>query len=414
MRTRDVIKTSWRGITHAKVRSLLTMLGIVIGIASVILLMSLGGSAQQLIIGEIQGAGSNLVFVVPGATKGSRYASPPSAQGIVIKTLVEADARAMRQDPVITAVSPQVNGQGKVVFENNDTTVSYLGVSSDFFVIRNLEPAAGTVFSNSDVDALNRVAVLGADIAETLFGQRDPIGRNIRLKDISFRVVGVLGKEGVGPFGIDQDNAIVIPITIAQKQMLGIDYYTVLMAQASEQYDTAFVTSRITSILRQNHRITDPNKDDFTIRTQEDVISLLGSITSVMTAFLTSIACISLVVGGIGIMNIMLVSVVERTREIGLRKALGATNRDILQQFLLEAVILTMIGGAIGVALGVSLAGLAALVLSRVVSDNWVFILPPSAVMLAFGVSFVTGLVFGGYPARQASLKSPMEALRYE
>jgi len=414
MRVKDVLKTSWRGITHAKVRSLLTMLGIVIGIASVILLMSLGGSAERLIISQIQGAGSNLVFVVPGATKGSRFASPPSAQGIIIKTLVEADARALRADPVITAVSPQVNGQAKVVFENNDTTVSYLGVSGEFFAIRNLVPATGMVFTDADVDAFNRVAVLGSEIATTLFGQRDPIGKQIRLKDVSFRVAGVLGKEGVGPFGIDQDNAIVIPISIAQKQLLGIDHYTVLMAQASDQYDTGFITSRMTSILRQNHRITDPNKDDFTIRTQEDVIALLGSITSVMTAFLTSIACISLVVGGIGIMNIMLVSVVERTREIGLRKAIGATNRDILQQFLFEAVIITMIGGVIGVVMGVSLAGLAAVILSQVIPDGWTFVMPPSAIILAFGVSFVTGIVFGGYPARKASLKSPMEALRYE
>jgi putative ABC transport system permease protein len=390
------------------------MLGIVIGITSVILLMSIGNSAQQLILSQVQGIGSNLVFVIPGATKGSKFSSPSSAQGIVIKTLVENDVTALQREQSITKVAAEVRGQARVVYEDTDTSVSYSGVSQDFFAIRNYEAAKGSLFTDNDVDSFNRVAVLGPKIAETLFGQRNPIGKLIRIKDMSFRVVAVLEAKGVGAFGIDQDNLILLPLTVAQKQLLGIDYYNVITAQANDSYNIEFATSRMTSVLRQNHHITNPDKDDFTIRTQADAVDLLGSITSVMTAFLTSIAFISLVVGGIGIMNIMLVSVIERTKEIGLRKAVGASNHDILQQFLWEAMMLTFLGGIVGIALGAGFAGLAWLVLAKGLGMDWTFSLPLSAVVLAVCVSGFTGLVFGIYPARQAAKKSPIEALRYE
>ena len=224
----------------------------------------------------------------------------------------------------------------------------------------------------------------------------------------------MLEEKGLGPFGVDQDNLVLIPISVAQKQLLGIDYYNVVTAQVDEGYEVDFAVGRATAVLRQNHRITDPDKDDFTIRTQEDAISLLGDITSIMTVFLTAIASISLVVGGIGIMNIMLVSVVERTREIGLRKAIGATNRDILGQFLWEAVMLTSAGGLAGILIGSLLTTVLYFVLSRVLPTGWTFALPLSAVGLAAGVSMLTGLIFGIYPARQAAKKNPIEALRYE
>jgi len=381
MRLRDTIRTAANGLRHAKARSLLTMLGIVIGIASVILLMSLGASAQELILAQVQNIGSNLIFVIPGATKGSRFAPPPTAQGIIIKTLVKADADALRREPTIAAVAPEVRG---------------------------------SAFTPADADSFNRVAVIGPAIAHTLFGERDPVGRSIRLKDISFRVVGVLDAKGLGPFGIDQDNLIIIPITVAQKQLLGIDHYNSLTIQASDAYTVEFTQSRIVSVLRQNHRITDPDKDDFTIRTQADALALLGSITSILSIFLTAIASISLVVGGIGVMNIMLVSVVERTREIGLRKAVGATNRDILRQFLWEAIMLTSFGGVVGIALGALLVVGAYFAVMRFSSTGWVFALPPTAIALALLVSTLTGVLFGIYPARRAAAKNPIDALRYE
>ncbi len=414
MRFSDAIRTAARGIRHARMRSFLTMLGIVIGIASVILLMSVGTSAQKLILNQVQSIGSNLVFIVPGATKGSRFASPPSVQGVIIKTLVKKDLDTLARESAIARLAPEVRGQGKIIFENNDATITYEGTTEEFFTVRNFGIAAGRSFTSADVDSFNRVAVLGSEISKTLFGERDPVGKTVRLKDITFRVIGVLEEKGLGPFGVDQDNLILVPISVAQKQLIGIDYYNVVTAQVREDYEVNFAVGRIASVLRANHRITDPAKDDFTIRTQEDAISLLGDITSIMTVFLTAIASISLVVGGIGIMNIMLVSVVERTREIGLRKAIGATNRDILGQFLWEALMLTSAGGLAGIALGSFITVGLYFVLSRVLPTGWTFALPLSAIGLAAGVSMLTGLIFGIYPARQAAKKNPIEALRYE
>lgn len=414
MKISDSLKIAILGLHHAKMRSFLTMLGIIIGIASVIILMSIGSSAQNLIINQVQSIGSNLIFVIPGATKGSRLSSPPSAQGVIIKTLVENDVTALKREPVIEKVAPEVRGQAKVVVGNNDTTVSYQGTNEDFFPVRNFNTVKGTVFTKADVDSLARVAVIGSSISETLFGEKNPIGKTLRLKNITFRVVGVLEEKGIGPMGIDQDNVIIIPITVAQKQMLGIDYYSMMTMQTKDEYDMKFVTARLEKVLRRNHRVTDPDKDDFTIRTQEDALSILGNITSVLTLFLTAIAFISLIVGGIGIMNIMLVSVVERTREIGLRKAVGASNRDILQQFLFESIMLTFLGGIVGIAIGGSVTFLVYLAIINFSTIMWTFSLPLSSVMLAVAVSTVTGLVFGIYPARQAAMKSPIDALRYE
>lgn len=414
MKITDSLKIALLGLRHAKMRSFLTMLGIIIGIASVIILMSIGSSAQNLILDQVQSIGSNLIFVMPGATKGSRLSSPPSVQGVIIKTLVENDVTALSREPVIARVAPEVRGQGKVVVGNNDTTVSYQGTNEDFFPMRNFHTTKGTVFTKTDVDSLARVAVIGASISKTLFGEKDPVGRTLRLKNITFRVLGVLEEKGVGPMGIDQDNVIIIPITVAQKQMLGIDYYNLITIEANGEYDMKFVTTRLEKVFRRNHRITDPDKDDFTIRTQEDALSIMGNITSVLTLFLTAIAFISLIVGGIGIMNIMLVSVVERTREIGLRKAVGASNRDILQQFLFESIMLTFFGGIVGIVIGGSVTFLVYLAIINFSTIVWTFSLPLSSVLLAVAVSTVTGLVFGIYPARQAAMKSPIDALRYE
>ncbi|MEI6494573.1 MAG: ABC transporter permease [bacterium] len=413
MRIRDSFRSAYLGIKHAKMRSALTMLGIVIGIASVILLMSIGSSAQALIINQVQSAGSNLVFVIPGATKSSRQ-SPPTTMGIIIKTLVRADEEALRRDPVVVRVSPEVRGQARAVSDQDDLAVTYYGANVDYFTIRNLDIGQGYAFSRADVDSFNKVAVIGKDLAVTLFGQRNPVGKTFRLKDITFRVVGVLAKSGTGPMGIDMGNLVIVPLTVGQKQMVGINYYQSLAIEASGDYTPEFIKARITSILRQSHNITNPDKDDFTIYTQQDILDTLSSITTILNIFLTAIASISLVVGGIGIMNIMLVSVVERTREIGLRKAVGATNRDIMQQFLVESVVLTFVGGIIGIACGALLVTVVYFVLIYFTTIGWVFSLPASAIILAVLVATFTGVIFGLYPARQAARKNPIDALRYE
>lgn len=414
MRIYDSVKIAVSGVQHAKMRSFLTMLGIVIGIASVILLMAIGNSARALIVGQIKGVGSNLIFAIPGGTTSGRFSAPASSQGVIIKTLLKEDADALSRDSSVVSVAPEVRGQAKVVYGNNDTTVTFVGVTSNFFSVRNFVVAVGNQFTSSDVNSYEHVIVLGSETSNILFGNYNPIGKTVRLKDVSFRVVGILEKKGVGAFGIDQDNIAVIPLLVAQKQLLGIDYYNAITIQANDTYTPEFVKQRVTSVIRTSHRITDPNKDDFTIRTQEDILSLLGNIMSILTLFLTSIAFISLVVGGIGIMNIMLVSVIERTREIGLRKAVGATNGDIMQQFLWESVILTFVGGLAGIVLGSLLTVGLYFILVDVVKTDWVFVLPPAAIGLAVGVSTFTGLVFGLYPASQAARKSPIEALRYE
>lgn len=414
MKISDALITSSRGLLHAKARSGLTILGIVIGISSVILLMSIGKSAEALILDQVQGIGSNVVFILPGATKGSRFSSPPSVQGVTIKTLVKNDIDALHREPSVLRVAPQVNGQARIIYQNNDANATFVGTTGDLFPIRSFNAAKGNVFSNADNESLNRVIVLGSEIVKTLFGEADPIGKAVRLKNISFQVAGVLEKKGFGPMGVDTDNLVFVPISIAQSQLLGVNFYNVVTVQANDKYNIEFTTSRIAAVLRQTHRITDPDKDDFTIRTQEDALSLLGNITSIMTVFLTSIAAISLLVGGIGIMNIMLVSVAERTKEIGLRKAVGATNADILQQFLFEAVMLTFLGGMMGIFIGSFSVALLYFILAQVLPIGWTFALPSSAIVLAAGVSIAIGIIFGIYPARKASLKSPIEALSYE
>jgi putative ABC transport system permease protein len=411
---RDIFHTGLRSIRHARMRSFLTILGIVIGISSVIVLMSVGTSAQALIVNEVNSIGSNLIFIIPGATLSSRASAPASAFGVVTKTLVQADVNTLEREPSIQAVAPAVYGQGTIAYGNNNAIISYQGVTANFFQMRNFKVASGRPFNIADVQGGNRVVVLGEKIAQTLFGNFTPIGKYVRLANTPLQVVGVLGPQGVGPGGVDQDNIALVPLTVAQNQLIGINYFNFVTVQANPAYNMDFVKSRVVSDLRQDHSIIDPTKDDFTVETQQDALAILGNITSIMTVFLAAIASISLVVGGIGIMNIMLVSVVERTREIGLRKAVGATNKDILRQFLLESILLTFVGGLIGIALGAFIDFLAYIVLRTVLATGWVFALPLSSVLLGAGVSMAIGIVFGFYPARQAARKSPIEALHYE
>ena len=417
MLLKDAFKTSTRSLTHGKMRSILTMLGIVIGIASVIILMSIGQSAQDLILGQVQSIGSNLIIVIPGAPANGKFSSPASAQGIVITSLQQRDVDALLREPSVNLAVPEVRGQADAVYGNNNVTVGFTGSTADFFQVSNLAKVSrGQTFSKSDVDSGNHVVVIGPDLATTLFGPNiNPVDKIIHLKEVSFRVIGVLSKGGTGAFGVDIGNLVVMPISVAQKQLLGITYFNVIIVQANSSYDINFAKTRMTFTLRQDHGITDPNKDDFNIQTQADILSILGSITSILTLFLAAIASVSLIVGGIGIMNIMLVSVTERTREIGLRKAVGATNNDILQQFLIESVMLTFLGGAIGIAMGAGVVGLVYFILTTFFSSfGWVFAFPISSVVLGLLVSGIAGIAFGIYPAYQAGKKNPIDALRYE
>jgi len=403
------MRSAVRGLRHAKMRSFLTMLGIIIGITSVILLMSLGASAQNYILDQVQSFGSDIISINPGAPIGG---IPAAAQGIVIKTLNKRDADSMLNEPSIIAIAARVSGQGRISYSNVNRAVVWHAVSPEMFTMSSLDLSDGRYLTEADSQTYSKVAVLGSKVAEDLFGDVNPIGKSVRLRDFSFQVVGVLASKGAGVFSMD--DYVMLPLSVGQKQLLGIDYYHELSAEFDPNYDSNFVKSRVVSILRQNHHITDPTKDDFTVASMEEALDMISSITSALTLFLTAIAFISLVVGGIGIMNIMLVSVVERTREIGLRKALGATNRDIMQQFLVESVLLTVLGGIIGIALGALFAFVAYIIVSNAVDPMWAFAFPLSAVGLSAGVATVTGLVFGLYPARQAAKKRPIEALRYE
>lgn len=377
--------------------------------------MSIGQSAQDLIVGQVQSVGSNLIIVIPGAPSNGKFSPTAAEQGIVITTLRQRDIDALEREPSIDDAAPLVTGQAEVVYGNNNKTISYQGVSANMFSIRNLTIGKGFAFAKEDVDSANHVAVVGPDLVKTLFGSSvDPINKTIRLKNLSFRIVGVLSKGGTGMFGVDQGNVVIVPISVAQKQLLGISYFSTVLIQGNSNYDISFSESRAKFILRQNHGITDPNKDDFNILTQADILSILGTITSTLTLFLAAIASISLIVGGIGIMNIMLVSVTERTREIGLRKAVGATNKDILQQFLIESILLTFAGGIIGIMFGATIVIIIYFVLSTFSSIGWVFAFPISAVILGLAVSGIAGIVFGIYPARKAGKKNPVDALRYE
>ncbi len=415
MLIKDAFKTATRALTHGKMRSVLTMLGIVIGIASVIILMSIGASAQALILNQVQGIGSNLVFVIPGGSTSSKFSSPAAAQGIVIKTLKQTDIDNLSREPSIDAVTAEARGQGKVVYGENDVNVTFDGVPANFFTVRNYATTDGYPFSQSDVDSFNHVAVIGSSLAKTLFNNLEPVGKMIRLNNISLRVVGVLESKGTGPGGVDQDNIVMVPNTVAQSQLLGTDYFTDIVVSANDAYTIDFVKQRITSVLRQDHTLQTTDQDDFTIETQADILSILGTITSTLTLFLAAIASISLIVGGIGIMNIMLVSVTERTKEIGLRKAVGATDRDILEQFLIESIILTLVGGLIGIAIGAFVVTALYLIIATFFSSlGWVFEFPISAVVLGLLVSAIAGVGFGVYPARQAGKKNPIDALRYE
>ncbi len=413
MTLKHAFKTSLTGLTTNRSRSILTILGIVIGITAIMLVISLGAGAKALILGEVQGLGTNTIAVIPGQVSTS---PTQSAGALYSDSLKPADITALENKanvPYLQAIMPVVIGSDTASFQSNTYQITIFGATDLMASIFALNPSEGQFFDQGDVDSYNSVAVIGSDVAKYLFANQDPINQDITIKGRNFRVVAVLSKAGGGSL-FDFDSMVITPYTTAMNYITGQKFYNRIIIQAKSDALVPETASDVRLTLEESHNITDPTKDDFTIETQQSLANTLGTITSALTWFLVAVSSIALFVGGVGIMNIMLVSVTERTREIGLRKAIGATDRDILTQFLLEAVLLTAIGGVIGIILGTTLALAVSLILRWGLGLNWQFVFPWSGVVLGLGVSTFIGLVFGGYPASQASKKSPIEALRYE
>jgi len=420
MQFSNSFKTAITGLKTNKTRSFLTILGIVIGIASVILMMSLGAGAQNLILGQIMSMGSNNIFVEPGTFSGEIGGGNMMQQimeEMEIKTFTIEDIEAIEKDPLVEMAAPLVYGVSRVIYKNNDEKVTLFGTTPAYNKITDTRTILGSDFTNADVKNMSKVVVLGYEIKEDLFGDENPIGKIIRIKKTNFRVIGVMEEQGTQMFQ-SLDEYIYIPITTAQKFLLGINHIqsSVIKIVSEDKIEEAVESIRL--LLRQRHNIYNPendlSKDDFKVVSGKETAELMNTVTSILTLLLSSIAAIALVVGGIGIMNIMLVSVVERTREIGLRKAVGARKKDILYQFLIEAVVLTVSGGILGILLGVILSYLVSIVLTMALGIEWKFILSLSSIVLAFGVAASIGLIFGIYPARKAAKLSPIDALRYE
>ncbi len=413
MKLSSPIKISYKNLMAAKFRSFLTILGIIIGIASVIIVMAVGASAQQLILDQVTGIGSNLVGVLPGASNDK--GPPASVFGIVTTTLKvkDLDAILMKKNvPNAVAACGYVSGISTVKYRENSTQSSYQGVSASFIEVEKNDLKSGRFFTNDEDAGLARVAVLGAKKAEDLFGTDDPIGKIFSVKDVNFTVVGVFDKKGSSGL-TNVDELTYIPVQTAQKLLLGIDYLNFARIKIDSLDNMTRAVADIKVTLRTQHRIKNPIDDDFSVRDTAQAISTITNITNVLKYFLVGIAAISLLVGGIGIMNIMLISVQQRIREVGLRKAVGARKRHIIIQFLIESAFLTFTGGVVGIIIGILVSFLASVIINYL-GYTWQFIISFGSIVVATSVSILIGVLFGLYPALKASKISPMEALRYE
>lgn len=402
----ESIIIAFEGLNANKLRAILTMLGIIIGVGSVIAMVSLGLGVQQKVQNSIASLGSNLLIVAPGAS--SAPGSGRSAAGSNI-TLTNEDAKEIaKKVGGIKYVAPTVSGMYQLIYGNQNWNSKVQGATPEFLAIRDFKIAGGRFFNTSDDDARARVAVVGQTVVTNLFGNVNPVGKTIRIGKAPFRVIGVLASKGQSTMGQDQDDTVLVPLTTAQERLIGITYLNNISVQAESDQVIDKVQKDITTLLRGRHHLASKADNDFTVSNLTAIMSTMKETTSSLTLFLGSVAAISLIVGGIGIMNIMLVSVTERTREIGIRKALGATYKTILLQFLIEAIVISVTGGLFGIMLGI----VGAYVASSVA--GWNTVISSIAIIAAFGVSVMIGLFFGIYPARKAALLDPIDALRYE
>lgn len=414
MKFRFIARTSARAIIANKVRSTLTVLGIVIGITAIMLIVSIGEGAQRIILSQIEGMGAETIVIRPG-----RDPQGPSdfAQTLFADSLKRRDIDALKRKenvPDLVDVAPVVFISDSVSYLGETYRPSIFGWSADFMLsMGSVKLGSGEAFDETDIRQESPVVIIGSKVARELFAADDPIGKYIRIKGKNFRVIGVLEKKGSAAF-FNPDELVVLPYTTAQTYLTGEDHYQEVMVRAASAEAVPRAVRDISATLREMHSLDATEKDDFYIETQQGVIDQIGTILTALTVFLSAVSAISLLVGGIGVMNVMLVSVTERTREIGLRKAIGARSRDVLAQFLTESVFLTMLGGLIGITLGTLFGFLASLVLSGTLDLDWDYQFPVEAMLLGLGVAAFVGLVFGGYPAWKASQKSPIEALRYE
>jgi putative ABC transport system permease protein len=407
-----LFKTAVLGLKTNKLRSALTMLGIVIGITAIMVVMAIGKGAEQLIVDQVQGLGSKTIIVIPGREpKG-----PADAAQIFSDSLKERDLGLLQKKtnvPTLARIMPILFGGETGAYKGETYRLTIFGASPLISEIFELFPKEGRFFSDAEVRSQSSVAIIGSKVKDELFGDANALGEKIKIKGRNFRVIGVLPKKGQVSF-FNFDETAIVPYTTAGQYIFGIKYFHRFIIEANNDDNIPRTVRDIELTLRNSHGIDDPDKDDFFVETQADLVERLGVITNTLTIFLAAMAAISLVVGGIGIMNIMLVSVTERTHEIGLRKALGAREEDILRQFLLEAVMLTVLGGFVGILLGTVLSFGIAIILTQIVGLDWQFNFPLLAMFLGLGVAGLVGIVFGYYPARTAAKKSPIEALRYE
>ena len=412
MNYQNLFKIAIRAIAANKMRSFLTALGIIIGIAAVITMLAIGQGSKASIKANIAEMGTNMIMISPGADMRGGVRQDASS----METLKQADYQSIKDEcNYISAISPTVNSSGQWIYGNNNTQSSIYGVNQDYLSIRQLKVADGEMFTDTDIKAASKVCILGQTVVDYLFPDgSDPIGKVVRFNSIPFRVIGVLKKKGYNSMGMDQDDLVLAPYTTVMKRIMAQTYLGGIVCSAITEEASQPAQDQITEILRRNHKLkdatdtTEADEDDFNIRSQEEISSMMNSTMSTITILLGSVAGISLLVGGIGIMNIMYVSVTERTREIGLRMSVGARGIDILNQFLIEAILLSVTGGIIGVILGVSLS----------LSLNYFFHIAtqiePWSIIMSFAVCTFTGVFFGWYPAKKAARLDPIEAIRYE
>jgi len=404
----NLLRIAWRALLRNKLRAFLTMLGIIIGVGAVIAMVAIGEGSKKSIRDQLSGMGSNMITIRPSSNVTVGGGARLGSTGLQTLKVEDADA-IKKQASYVTSVSPAVNANGQAINGSLNWPTTMQGVSPEYLGIRDWKLKDGISFTQADVNSAAKVCLIGQTVVENIFTNgEDPVGKIIRFNKIPIKIIGVLEEKGENTFGQDQDDIVLAPYTTVQKRMLAIPYVQTIYASAMDEQSSTLATDQVSSILRKQHRLKTADDDDFTVRTQAELINTISSTSQLLTVLLAAIASISLVVGGIGIMNIMYVSVTERTKEIGLRMSIGARGLDILLQFLIEAILISITGGLIGVALGITASKLVTAFLS------WPTYITESSIVLSFLVCAITGVFFGYYPALKASRLDPIEALRYE